>query len=58
VPKETLLLKVWGYDAEVDESSVEVYMSFLRKKLLHIQSRTEIKAVRKAGYHLQCGEST
>ena len=56
VPKETLLVKVWGYDAEVDDSSVEVYMSFLRKKLSHIQSRTQIKAVRKAGYHLQYGE--
>ena len=52
IPKERLLVKVWGYDAEVDESSVEVYISFLRKKLQHIGSDLEIKSVRRVGYHL------
>ena len=33
LPKETLLLKVWGYDANVNSNSVEAYISFLRKKL-------------------------
>lgn len=52
ISKERLLVKVWGYDAEVDDSSVEVYVSFLRKKLLRIHSDLEIKAVRRVGYHL------
>lgn len=52
MPKERLLIKVWGYDAEVDESSVEVYISFIRKKLAHIGSDLEIKAIRRVGYHL------
>ncbi len=53
IPKETLLLKVWGYDADVDESSVEVYISFLRKKLGRIRSGLEIRSIRRVGYHLQ-----
>lgn len=52
IPKERLLIKVWGYDAEVDESSVEVYISFIRKKLARIGSDLEIKAIRRVGYHL------
>jgi DNA-binding response OmpR family regulator len=50
--KERLLVKVWGYDAAVDENSVEVYASFLRKKLQRIRSDLEIKAVRRVGYHI------
>lgn len=52
IQKERLLVKVWGYDAQVDESSVEVYVSFIRKKLAHIDSDLEIKAIRRVGYHL------
>ena len=36
IPKETLLLKVWGYDSQAEDNHVEVYISFLRKKLFHI----------------------
>ncbi len=28
LPKETILLKVWGYDANVNSNSVEAYISF------------------------------
>lgn len=52
IAKETLLVKVWGPGAE-GENYVEVYFSFLRKKLTHIRSKVEIVAVRGAGYHLQ-----
>jgi DNA-binding response OmpR family regulator len=53
VTKETLLLKVWGYETEAEENSVEVYVSFLRKKLNHLQSKVAIKAIRRMGYHLE-----
>ena len=33
VSKETLLSRVWGNDAEAVENNVEIYISFLRKKL-------------------------
>ena len=54
VSKESLLTKVWGYDSEAVENNVEVYVAFLRKKLLSVGSDIRIEAVRKLGYHLEC----
>ncbi len=56
VTKEMLIEKVWGYDADVDYNNVEVYISFLRKKLQFIKSPLMIKAVRGVGYTLGGGE--
>ena len=51
--KETLLVKVWGYETEIEGNVVEVYLSFLRKKLKHIKSSVRIEAIRRMGYHLR-----
>jgi DNA-binding response OmpR family regulator len=51
--KETLLLKIWGYESDAEENNVEVYISFLRKKLEHLHSCVKIKTIRLAGYCLQ-----
>ena len=51
--KEMLLSKVWGYDADVGESSVEAYVSFLRKKLHLLGSETKIAVARGIGYRLE-----
>lgn len=51
--KETLYLKVWGYESEADGNVVEVYMTFIRKKLSHIKSKVKIVAVRFIGYRLE-----
>lgn len=56
VSKEQILLKVWGYDSEAEENSVEVYISFLRRKLSHLHSRVRIKTLRMVGYCLEVGE--
>ena len=53
VSKETLLAKVWGFDSEATENNVEVYVGFLRKKLLSIGSDIRIEAIRRLGYHLE-----
>lgn len=53
ISKETMLVKVWGYEAEVEGNVVEVYLSFLRKKLNHIKSTVRIEAMRRMGYHLR-----
>ena len=52
VTKELLIEKVWGYDAEVEYNNVEVYISFLRKKLQFVKSCVYIKTVRGVGYCL------
>ena len=54
--KETILTKVWGYDSDAVENHVEVYMSFLRKKLVSIGSNIRIEAIRRLGYHLEVSE--
>ena len=50
--KETILLKIWGYESG-DENSVEVYISFLRRKLSHLRSAVRIQTIRMAGYRLE-----
>lgn len=51
--KEQLIEKVWGYDTEVEHNNVEVYISFLRKKLKHLQSTCVINTIRGMGYTLE-----
>ena len=51
--KETLLVRVWGYESDAVENNVEVYVGFLRKKLASIGSDVRIEAIRKLGYHLE-----
>ena len=53
VTKEQLLLKVWGYDSEAEDNNVEVYISFLRRKLTHLHSAVRIKTIRMVGYCLE-----
>lgn len=51
--KENLLLKIWGYESDAEDNNVEVYISFLRKKLEHLRSRVRIKTIRMVGYCLE-----
>lgn len=51
--KETLIEKIWGYESDAEYNNVEVYISFLRKKLSHIKSKVMIKTVRGVGYCLE-----
>lgn len=51
--KEDLIVKVWGYDSNAVDNNVEVYISFLRKKLDFIESKIEIASLRKIGYRLE-----
>ena len=57
VTKEQLILSVWGYESDAEDNNVEVYISFLRKKLKHLKSGVTIKTLRLLGYHLQEGAS-
>ncbi|TCK90591.1 DNA-binding response OmpR family regulator [Natranaerovirga hydrolytica] len=51
--KELIIEKIWGYDSEVEHNHVEVYISFLRKKLKYLNASTSIKTVRGIGYILE-----
>lgn len=51
--REQLAAKLWGFENDAEYNNVEVYMSFTRKKLGFVGSKTEIKAVRGIGYQLR-----
>lgn len=48
VSKEEILDKVWGYEKNVSTNVVEVYIRYLRNKLIDIN----IETIRKIGYRL------
>lgn len=52
INKSQILAHVWGAEAEYEENYVEVYISYLRKKIKSLSSHTEIKTVRGLGYKL------
>lgn len=55
--KEVLLVRIWGFESNATENHVEVYIGFLRKKLLSIGSNIRIESIRRQGYHLEVLES-
>lgn len=51
--KELIIEKLWGFDSDAEHNHVEVYISFLRKKLLFLNSKISINTVRGVGYVLE-----
>ena len=51
--KEGLIERIWGYESDAEYNSVEVYITFIRRKLKLIESKVNIKAVRGIGYKLE-----
>ncbi|ONI46290.1 two-component system response regulator [Candidatus Epulonipiscioides gigas] len=45
--------RIWGYENEVDITTIWVYISNLRKKLSSLNSNVQIKSVRGAGYRME-----
>ena len=50
---ERFIEKVWGYDTDVENNIVWVYISYLRKKLTAVGADVVIKASRNMGYSLE-----
>ena len=53
ITKELLIEKVWGFDSDAVHNNVEVYVSFLRKKIKHLDSTVEIQTNRGIGYRIK-----
>ena len=53
VDRETIINKIWGYDSDAEYNNVEVYITFIRRKLKLLNSNVIIKAVRGIGYKLE-----
>lgn len=52
LPRNLLLLKVWGPDSDVEEGNLDNYIHFLRRRLSSVGSRLILKTVRGIGYCL------
>ncbi len=53
VTTESLIVNVWGTDSEATDNNVEVYISFLRKKLKYLHSKVSIKKISRLGYRME-----
>lgn len=53
IPRASLLSKVWGPDAEVEDGNLDNYIYFLRRRLKSTKSTLQLKTVRGIGYQLE-----
>ena len=53
INKDDIINKLWGFESEAEHNNVEVYISFLRRKLTFLKSKVTIKAIRNMGYLLE-----
>ena len=51
--RESLAERIWGYESDSEYNNVEVYITFVRRKLKLIDSKVTIKSVRRVGYKLE-----
>ena len=51
--RESLTERIWGYESDSEYNNVEVYITFIRRKLKLIESKVTIKAIRGVGYKLE-----
>lgn len=55
--KDQIYDKVWGIDNDIESNNLEVYLSFIRRKLKALGTKVNIKSVRGLGYKLEvCDE--
>lgn len=53
LPKERIIEKIWGYESDAEYNNIEVYISFLRKKLAVISAPVCIRTARGIGYYIE-----
>ena len=53
VPRDIILDRIWGCDAEVSSNNIDSYVKLLRKKLDLSKGETVIQTVRGVGYKLE-----
>lgn len=52
ISKDLIIEKLWGFDNDAIDNNVEVYISFLRKKISTFDTNLHIKTIRGIGYIL------
>ena len=55
LPRQTILLRVWGMETEVEDGNLDNYTYFLRRSLRKVGSTLRLTTVRGIGYRLEEG---
>lgn len=53
IQRDTLLLKVWGPESDVETGNLDNYIHFLRRRLKTVGSHLVLKTIRGVGYCIQ-----
>lgn len=53
LPRQTILLRVWGMETEVEDGNLDNYTYFLRRSLRKVGSTLRLTTVRGIGYRLE-----
>ncbi len=53
LPRETLLMRVWGPDSHVENGNLDNYIHFLRRRIRFVKSGVLLSTVRGVGYRLE-----
>lgn len=53
IPRASLLSRVWGPDASVEDGNLDNYIYLLRRRLKGVRSTLQLKTVRGIGYRLE-----
>lgn len=57
LPRETILLRIWGPEGEVEDGNLDNYIHFIRRRLSSVSESVLIKTIRGIGYQLEEKES-
>ncbi len=55
LPRETLIVRVWGPDADVEAGNLDNYIHFLRRRIRFVKSTLKVTTQRGVGYRLERG---
>jgi DNA-binding response OmpR family regulator len=53
VPREVLLERIWGLDADISSNNLDAYIRLLRKKICLAEQDVELQNIRGIGYKLE-----
>lgn len=51
--RETLILRVWGPEAEIEPGNLDNYIHFLRRRMRFVKSALKVATLRGVGYRLE-----
>ena len=52
LPRETILLRIWGEESDVESGNLDNYIHFLRRRLKTVGSQAQLVTARGVGYRL------